>query len=541
MDNLLQYTDKLFFYCLKKTGNRYDAEEITSITILEVLTSISNNKIINDLEKYLFIIANNQYNRYIKNKINVRNHETGFDDYLADKLFDESHLVKDKIFEEEQYKFLKVQIQTLSSEYLHILYGYYVEDKTIKKISEEMSLPLGTVNRKLFELRNKLMEGVKMERLNGKKAYIPTNYEIIMSGHTCIDFKKYVTSLLSKNLLAHSYDNPCTLEDFALELGVSMPYIEDFVFELSKIKFLKEINKGVYVTNIPFVSADFHKKVLSYVSINSKTYLDGLYDFCIRKYEQYKKIVGLKIDDSLLMWSLMFYVNQFCENRLSLEYNYEFQGPGYDCDYIFDERITDCDCKKSLLYRYSCNSGYDEDNKTWYMCWPCDSAIEWKTIYDKLNYPNSIQGKEVRMSVLKKLYNLHEKVFSTLNDLEKSIVLKSSEDNYVKVVNDIVNLNLVYLPHKKYKLLTELIDNDETIEDLSKELEKLSKGLTKLVRDYIPSYLLSRVDFISRTEICVMRAFVVDYFMERGKITIPNENKKFVYSGIFWEKDYSKN
>ena len=50
MDNILQYVDKLFFYCLKKCKDRNDAEELSSQVILEVLIAINNNRKINDLE-----------------------------------------------------------------------------------------------------------------------------------------------------------------------------------------------------------------------------------------------------------------------------------------------------------------------------------------------------------------------------------------------------------------------------------------------------------------------------------------------------------
>ena len=79
MDNILQYVDKLFFYCLKKCKDKNDAEELSSQVILEVLTAIHNNRKIKDLESYIFSVANNQYNRFIKNKVNIREHEVNIE------------------------------------------------------------------------------------------------------------------------------------------------------------------------------------------------------------------------------------------------------------------------------------------------------------------------------------------------------------------------------------------------------------------------------------------------------------------------------
>ena len=137
MDNILQYVDKLFFYCLKKCKDRNDAEELSSQVILEVLIAINNNRKINDLESYIFSIANNQYNKLIKKKVNIREHEVNLEKTIIES-YASDETIKEKIFEDETYNNIRTQIQTLSSEYLYILYGYYVEDKTLQTISNEM-------------------------------------------------------------------------------------------------------------------------------------------------------------------------------------------------------------------------------------------------------------------------------------------------------------------------------------------------------------------------------------------------------------------
>ena len=154
MDNILQYVDKLFFYCLKKCKDKNDAEELSSQVIFEVLTAIHNNRKIKDLESYIFSVANNQYNRFIKNKVNIREHEVNIEKSMIESYASEE-TIKEKIFKDEQYNIAITQIKTLSKDYLYILYGYYIEDKTLQTISIDMNLPLGTVKRKLFELRNK--------------------------------------------------------------------------------------------------------------------------------------------------------------------------------------------------------------------------------------------------------------------------------------------------------------------------------------------------------------------------------------------------
>ena len=68
-----------------------------------------------------------------------------------------------------------------------------------------------------------------MERLNGKKAFVPKEYQTHRSGGAQINPEEYTNRLIDQNLLLHSYGNPCSLEDYAIEMGISLPYIENIV------------------------------------------------------------------------------------------------------------------------------------------------------------------------------------------------------------------------------------------------------------------------------------------------------------------------
>ena len=541
MYEVVKYIDKLFFYCLKKCGNRHDAEELSSQTVLEVLIAIHNKRKINDLESYIFAVANNQYNKFLKKKISIKEHETNMENTLIETYAsDES--IKDKIFDDEKFKNMQIQIKTLSSEYLKVLYGFYIEDKTLITISNEMNLPLGTVKRKLFELRNKLTEAVKMERLNGKKAYIPKSYHLAMTGEMG-DRAQYplnvTEGLLARNLLSHSYDNPCTLEDYSLELGISIPYIEDLVNTLLNIGFLIEITKGKYVSNIPFISLSFESKVLSFLSINSNDYLKELLDFCNKHLKEYKEILNLDIEDKSLMWSLMFYVNQVCANRCSKEYEYTFKKYGYNAEYSFVEDGDIPDIKTSLRYTYSnmtSNFGYSSLN---YWCFRCNNHIN-DGKYKYFGIRNSLNAHYVELDALKKSYSLNGRKISTLTEKEKELVDSTQKKNIFKIDNETLKFNYVYFDEKAYLKLIKAIDDSEDMTNLANTLAKLYNKITKISEDYLPNYMKDRVNFLNTSILCDIRSLVVDYFVENGAVELPTEDKLFTYNTIFWEYDSNK-
>lgn len=97
-----------------------------------------------------------------------------YKDYIDN--IDESKLVLDKMIENEKIRRINQAIKLLSKDYTEILYAYYGDDKTLKFISEELKIPLGTVKKRLYIIREKLKEYLNMERLNGKKAYVPKDF-----------------------------------------------------------------------------------------------------------------------------------------------------------------------------------------------------------------------------------------------------------------------------------------------------------------------------------------------------------------------------
>lgn len=540
MDNILQYVDKLFFYCLKKCKDRNDAEELSSQVILEVLIAINNNRKINDLESYIFSIANNQYNKLIKKKVNIREHEVNLEKTIIES-YASDETIKEKIFEDETYNNIKTQIQTLSSEYLYILYGYYVEDKTLQTISNEMRIPLGTVKRKLYELRNKLTEAVKMERLNGKKAYIPEQYYFGSSGLQMYNLRQHVSTLLSKNLLVHAYDNPCTLEDFALELGVSMPYIEDIVNDLKEIEFLKEISKGKYVSTLPLITRKFLNAITENFILNSKSYLEELHKFCKKHFEEYKEIVNCEIDDKLLMWSLMFYVNQVCEHRVALPFEYSFKKYGNKAEYIVNEDGP-WNYKNRLAWCFSHNVRNDLMTNLNCWAWPCShSFIEGidEEQYKPMFYHNSLQGHDVDFNMLSEASRLINKNIDELNSKQKMAIEQLVKQNVVKLQDNKIKLNIAYLNQENYRKLIDKIDDSEDLNKVTNELNKIYLKIKKMVEEHLPDYLHSKVNYVAMCSLSQVKSFVVDYFLDQEELAIPSQGR-FVYSAIFWERDRSK-
>lgn len=169
-EKVVDYADKVFFYCIKRCNNRMDAEDLSQTILLEIIQNIDKGAQIDNMDYYVWGVCKNQYNMYLRKTIKNRKNIEYKED--IDEL-DKSLSPLDKLLEEEKIRRINQAIKLLSKDYAEILYAYYVEDRTLKFIAEELNLPLGTVGRRLSNIRQKLKEYLDVEKLNGKKAYVP--------------------------------------------------------------------------------------------------------------------------------------------------------------------------------------------------------------------------------------------------------------------------------------------------------------------------------------------------------------------------------
>ena len=80
------------------------------------------------------------------------------------------------------------------------------------------------------------------------------------------------THLIEQNLLLHSYGNPCSLEDYAIEMGISLPYIENIVKTLEHATLLIKDENGKYLTNFIMVDKNTDCKVLNLIKQRAEGY-----------------------------------------------------------------------------------------------------------------------------------------------------------------------------------------------------------------------------------------------------------------------------
>ena len=250
------YMGKLFYFCLKKTGNHVEAEDLTQDIALQIICALNKGTVPTNFPAWVWQIARNRYAVWADEK-HERKESVADDDIDGCEIVSGDADPLDHMIYEEQISALRRELAFIKRDYRAILVAYYIEDQSIRDIALALSLSQTAVKQRLFRARQILKEGMDMAREFGKRSYRPEQIAFVMSGR---DGKKgqpwsIITHLLYKNIFLAANENPQTAEELSLELGIALPYMEDELEFLAQQHLMKK-DGGRYVTAFPIISKE---------------------------------------------------------------------------------------------------------------------------------------------------------------------------------------------------------------------------------------------------------------------------------------------
>lgn len=239
-NEIVKYIEPVFRFCVKRLGNRHDAEDLASEIMLHILNGIKKYPI-DSLEKWVWRIAYNRYARFIDMR-NKKNEMPSKNDFAG--IADDYDFINEIIVVEEYQNIFKY-LHTLSSEYRNIMVDYYIGQLPITQIANIYNLPKTTVKWRLNSSREKIKTRIGEHKMD--KVYKRINWNT----STCngsMDANKYLYSQIARAICEAAYEKPLTIEEISLKSGLPTMYIED---ELPRLiggdAIVKEGNK--YATN----------------------------------------------------------------------------------------------------------------------------------------------------------------------------------------------------------------------------------------------------------------------------------------------------
>ena len=523
-EKVVDYASKVFFYCVKRCNSRMDAEDLSQTILLEIIQNIDNGARIDNLDYYIWGVCKNQYNMYLRKTIKDRNNLEYKED--IDSAYD-SKTALDEMLEDEKIRRMNQAIKLLSKDYAEILYAYYVEDKTLKFIAEELNIPLGTAKWKLAEVRKKLKEYLDMEKLNGRKAYVPKSFQAVQSFSGKLDYDPaaFVDSLLVKNLLYHSYGNECSIEDYSIELGISRPYIEEFVNKLENVDFLIKLENGKYLSNVAFIDKKERREILDYGRNNIGKYYNAVVKFAKENLIYYKSFLDDETPlDEHLLWSFIFIIISSIESNFSTGITKRKDGQYWDMlleetvDKLYDDEffismngsVEKIEGHQMMMYGYPANHWKEN----------CGAS-------DVIAYDRALDGK----FNLKVLYDIliKNKKYNEFDVDSKQIIDTYIENGYFDLNDNHIKVNIPTMKVEDYKELNKKIITDKELIDSYKELYN---GIYEKVSKLVPTYLVKQIPFIIAAIFNTVRSIVISKAFDDKVVKDDKTRRKFIYNGF---------
>lgn len=239
-------------YCISRTSNRFDAEDLAQDIILEMYKSSANIRNDDAFYGFMWAVAGNVYKQWCRKK---RKNEVQL---IAD------NAVFDAFDDDEQLNLLRRELTFLSEKYRKAVILYYIDNKSCSEISDILSVSESMVKYLLFKSRQILKEGITMERTYGEQSYNPKELSILYWGNGRKTYSTILEKRLAQNIVFACYNDKLTAEQISIELGVALPYIEDVLKDLCEYDVIKLEGKKYY-TNIVIFTSDCA------IEVNKKT------------------------------------------------------------------------------------------------------------------------------------------------------------------------------------------------------------------------------------------------------------------------------
>ncbi|MBS1764207.1 MAG: sigma-70 family RNA polymerase sigma factor [Bacteroidetes bacterium] len=163
---MARYKDSIYFMLLKMVNNRDDADDLTIEAFGKAFKNIHQYTPDYAFSTWLFKIATNNCIDYIRKKRkNTLSIDKGFEndngEDIALEVKSDGIDPEERMMKKQKMETMREVVDKLKPRYKTLVELRYFRELSYEEISEEMSLPLGTVKAQLFRAREFLYQIMK--------------------------------------------------------------------------------------------------------------------------------------------------------------------------------------------------------------------------------------------------------------------------------------------------------------------------------------------------------------------------------------------
>lgn len=239
-----QLIENTYLFCVKRIADSDAAKDLAQDILLEALRVIERGKEFSNFYAWFWRMARNKYANYVEYKKNPM-----LPLEVAGGVAANSLQPIEKIINEEQVLHLNYSLSRLASYHREIIIRYYLKEQSIKQISDELNIPIGTVKRRLFDAKKNVKE--RFDNMNniGTSAYAPADVDWFW-GYSCKEPSKVLDSQkIAQQICVICGHKEKNINEIADEMGVAPVYLESIIEQMVQTKLLISTKKNRYLTN----------------------------------------------------------------------------------------------------------------------------------------------------------------------------------------------------------------------------------------------------------------------------------------------------
>lgn len=495
---------------LRKTSDPTIAEDLAADVLLSALTTLREGRAITHLHAWVWQVARHRYAAWAAQKRHRRENEAAPDE--VDSIPSPGDPLDDTLRQEDM-SLLRRELAFIRREHRELIVAFYIEDRRIQDIAHHLHLPDGTVKARLHRVRKKLKEGMQMAREFGPRSYNPENMDFVTSGNMPSGLPGCaMRRSLPRNILLEAGDNPSTVEELAMALGVAVPYMEEEVRLLADATLLKKQGDR-YVTDFYIMDGETQKHLRKTLRVDSEGRTKAVRRIARDMLPVVREIHpdNARFTDNALLWWLLPHVHEIA---LFADPHYISEFPARNCGEHETWGVT----------------GFEKvEDPDWELCWLSRSlnvhdgnaAGIYKydhadgRMWDRTGQLCDMQQIMLLGSILR-----GNRPLSSLTDTEKS-TWRHIDGRFAHAEGDHIVADIVVLPRTGMDTLEAAVHQHPCYPALEAAVSADFTRLLTVLRAIPSAVLQEQLHYVASNEICNSRMMVINDCLADGTLRLP--------------------
>ncbi|MBQ8164634.1 MAG: sigma-70 family RNA polymerase sigma factor [Clostridia bacterium] len=506
----------IYGYAFARLYDKDKVEDLSSEIICEILSSVKNLKDDTAFWGFVWKIAENTFRKFIKKEEQIQQHREPDSDNLISIC--ETSVENEYIEREEKNTnlyLLRRELSLLSKMHREVCVAYYVDNKSCSQIAKEKNISVEMVKYHLFKTRKLLKEGISMTRVLGEKSYNPGTFRLDFWG----DYNKYEDLFKRKlpgAIALSAYHIPMTAEEISVELGVSMPYLEEEIEILETAGVLTKTGHK-YQTNLVIITDDFEKEFIKKTRDIYSKVANSIFKNANQLIAKIRKLdfYGNDYDDNRLLFAILniAMVNGYMlaqdKSPMGTPNKLTLGGSGWIFGY-------DNDYNNHHFYGVTIKTP-NKTNTAWF------SAVNYRVISECQIYDHSGFSEKAEV--------MCDAILGNKANIENNTSELLIENGFIGSKEDKLSAKFPVFPDKVYTDLCEIIN--PITEIICDCMIEISNQAETILKDHVPASVKNQCRDIAKIRFRLdVAAFLLETLISEKKLILPSSKTPLCVWGV---------